>query len=61
MSNDKPELVRGPETLIYTYPPPVPCAACGGSGKIALLTSARDCEACEGAGPERGSEVVVLS
>jgi len=44
------ELQLGPEMHDYHYPPPVPCAACGGRGSILLLVTARPCEACQGSG-----------
>jgi hypothetical protein len=50
MDDTQPQLQRGPEVHVYHYPPPVPCAQCGGAGSIALLVTARPCAACEGSG-----------
>ena len=50
MADDEHELEYGPESHVWTYPPAVPCAGCGGSGRIALLVTARTCEMCAGTG-----------
>jgi hypothetical protein len=48
--DESQELVYGGEIHTFTYPPPVPCGECGGTGKIALLVTARACGACQGTG-----------
>jgi hypothetical protein len=48
--DESQELVYGPEMHTFTYPPPVPCGECGGTGKIALLVSTRACGPCQGMG-----------
>jgi hypothetical protein len=50
MNETQPQLQRAPDVHTYHYPPPVPCAECGGAGRIALLVTARPCAACEGSG-----------
>jgi hypothetical protein len=48
MADTQPQLQLGPDVWAYHYPPPEPCSACGGSGNIVLLVSARPCAQCRG-------------
>jgi len=44
------ELQLGPETEVIHFGEPGPCRECGGTGSIALLVTARACDACLGTG-----------
>ena len=57
MAEENLKLEYGPSSETYFYPPPVPCRDCGGSGKIALLVTARACGACEGSGQIQGKPI----
>jgi hypothetical protein len=50
MNETQRQLQRAPDVHTYHYPPPVPCAGCGGAGRVALLVTGRPCGTCEGSG-----------